>query len=311
MKIFVPGKTFLVGEYAVLVGGPALGLATKPYFEFDWLGDEADTDLNHEILLNEKYFHPDSPAGLLLHKYKHKMKFYFKDHYLEKGVMGGFGRSTAEYLTALTPLLLEKKKGFVEILKEYKELHHYHEVKPSGMDLAFQYFGSITLADQATNFYQNFDWNFANLDFLVVSTGQKVPTYRHLVDLDMKTLSDLPSLSDQVTRVFAENKEADFLGLMKEWTAKLEEKGLTHAHSVELKNKLQQHQNILLVKPCGALGADVLLVFFNREHGPEIAQYLQNENLLVTAGSDELSHGYASQMRNFGSEHVDRILSPV
>ena len=36
MKLAIPGKTFLVGEYAVLVGGKALGVATEPYFEADF-----------------------------------------------------------------------------------------------------------------------------------------------------------------------------------------------------------------------------------------------------------------------------------
>ena len=56
MKFFIPGKTFLVGEYAVLLGGAALGLATKPYFELtETEADEAADE-----------FHPDSPAGRYL-----------------------------------------------------------------------------------------------------------------------------------------------------------------------------------------------------------------------------------------------------
>ncbi len=53
MKFFIPGKTFLVGEYAVLLGGAALGLATKPYFEL--------TEADDEKRGND--FHSDSPAG--------------------------------------------------------------------------------------------------------------------------------------------------------------------------------------------------------------------------------------------------------
>ncbi|HEV2614086.1 MAG TPA: hypothetical protein VGV92_05200 [Gammaproteobacteria bacterium] len=35
MKILCPSKTFLIGEYAVLSGGPAILLATPPYFSWD------------------------------------------------------------------------------------------------------------------------------------------------------------------------------------------------------------------------------------------------------------------------------------
>ena len=79
MKFFVPGKTFLVGEYAVLLGGASLGLATKPYFEFDYLQDVADADLDLKRLKTEKSFHPDSPAGMLVKKHNLKLKFYFKN----------------------------------------------------------------------------------------------------------------------------------------------------------------------------------------------------------------------------------------
>ena len=311
MKFFVPGKTFLVGEYAVLLGGASLGLATKPYFEFDYLQDVADADLDLKRLKTEKSFHPDSPAGMLVKKHNLKLKFYFKNHYLEQGVLGGFGASTAEYLIALTPLLLNCKKSFFDILNEYKDLHVAQNVKPSGNDLAFQYFGQVTLADSALNFYQNFDWIFTNLDFCVISTGQKVPTHQHLADLDLTRLQDLPALSHQITKVYAENKPDDFIGLMREWCDKLEEKNLTHLHSLHLRKQLEKNENILLVKPCGALGADVMLVFFKRRDGEAVLQYLNEQKIQVMAGSDELSHGFVSQIRNLGSDYVVRSLSPV
>lgn len=311
MKFFVPGKTFLVGEYAVLLGGASLGLATKPYFEFDYLEDVAESDLDLKRLKTEKSFHPDSPAGMLVRKHKLKFNFYYKNHYLEQGVLGGFGASTAEYLIALTPILLKQKKGFFDILNEYKELHAYQAVKPSGNDLAFQYFGQVTLADSALNFYQNFDWNFASLDFSVISTGQKVPTHEHLADLDLNRLKDLPALSQQITKVYAENRPDDFIALMREWCDKLEEKNLTHLHSLHLRKQLEKNENILLAKPCGALGADVMLVFYKRRDSLEVIKYLEEQPVQIMAGSDELSHGFATQIRNLGSEHVVRSLSPV
>lgn len=311
MKFFVPGKTFLVGEYAVLLGGPSLGLATKPYFEFDYLDDIAESDLDTTRLKTEKSFHPDSPAGMLVRKHNLKLNFYYKNHYLEQDVLGGFGASTAEYLIALTPLLLQKKMSFFDILKEYKELHAGHAVKPSGNDLAFQYFGQLTLADSALNFYQNFDWNFSSLDFYILATGQKVPTHEHLASLDLNRIQDLPALSNQITKVYAENKADDFMALMREWCDKLEEKNLTHLHSLHLRQQLEKNENILLAKPCGALGADVMLVFFKRQHGQEVLRYLEELPVQIMAGSDELSHGFATQMRNLGSEHVVRSLSPV
>ena len=226
MKINVPGKTFLVGEYAVLAGGSALGLATQPCFEISYGGD------------NAVGFHPESPAGR-----------YLQDHPTFSITMtdpypGGFGRSTAEYLAALGPRLHKAPVGFSTLLNEYKKLS-----SGSGIDLAFQYFGKVCLADQATSFYQTFDWHFDNLDFLIVSTGLKVATHEHIKNLDVTKLTPLVPLADHITRLYAQKNEAEFLYQMQQWCVSLKSLGLTHPNSLSLIDTLNQ-PNIKLVKPC-------------------------------------------------------------
>ncbi len=311
MKFFVPGKTFLVGEYAVLLDGPALGIATKPYFDFDILTDINEVDIDINRILTEKNFHIDSPVGLWTLKNNKKFNIYFNDAYQSKGVQGGFGRSTAEYFAAITSDLMKYKKSFFDIRKEYQDLHQKSTVKPSGIDLAFQYFGSITLADPKINFYQTFDWNFKNLDFFIISTGLKIATHEHLAEINLKQLHGLPELSHSITQVFAENKQLEFIESMGEWCQKLEEKGLTHLHTLHLKQQLEKNKDILLAKPCGALGADVMIVFFEAEKYNAVLSQLQIEKLIILAGSDDLATGFGSQIKNYGVEYVDRSLSPI
>ena len=281
MKINVPGKTFLVGEYAVLAGGPALGLATKPCFEISYGGDNAIS------------FHPESPAGRYLQDHP-TFSISMTDPY----DIGGFGRSTAEYLAVLGPKLYKTPVGFSTLLQEYKSVS-----SGSGIDLAFQYFGKVCLADQAIGFYQTFDWQFTQLDFVIVSTGMKIPTHEHLKNLDKTALQPLVPLADHLTRLFSQGNEAEFLYQLRLWCEQLKSLKLTHSNSLELVVALTQAP-IQLVKPCGALGADVLLVFFNVEDKPAVLDLLAKKNLKVQAGSPDLSEGVAAQLKRHRGQNV-------
>lgn len=279
MKLEVPGKTFLVGEYSVLLGGASLGLATKPCFEIGFGSDYNQND--------SASFHPESPAGLYLKKHSRSLTVSIKDPYSQ----GGFGRSTAEYWAAVVPDLIKTNKNFYEIFDEYKSLH-----RGSGIDLAFQYFGNVCLADPLLHFYQTFNWHFENLDFYILSTGFKVPTHEHLKTLDLKSLHELPALSNRITQIYAENKEFEFLSLMKQWCALLEKHQLTHPNSLAMKTQLESFESIKLAKPCGALGADVIIVFFAKTHKLSVKNYLVENNFKIQAHSSDLVSGVISQI---------------
>ncbi|MCC2678154.1 MAG: hypothetical protein K0R29_730 [Pseudobdellovibrio sp.] len=288
----IPGKTFLVGEYAVLLGGPALGLATAPCFEFTVAGSNAVT------------FHPESPAGKYLAKHESLSAVSFSDPYSAAGIRGGFGRSTAEYLAAITPDLLEKKSGVYDILKEYKGLHADQKVRPSGIDLVFQYLGGVILADQQLQMFQNFEWNFLNLDFALIYSGIKVPTHDHLATIDLEQLNELPSLASQICNLYAANNENEFLYLITQWSELLKAKKLTHPHSLEIRTLLESTGVIKHVKPCGALGADVLIAFFDRADKKQVQQMLAEKKYHYVAGSGDLAAGLASQLRPYWSQNV-------
>ena len=291
MKINVPSKTFLVGEYSVLLGGASLGLATKPCFQLTLNeGAASETD-------SLPSFHPLSPAGLYFKKHNKSNTILIEDPHAGSG---GFGRSSAEYFAAILPDVLnslsdstENTLSFHKILAEYKSLH-----SGSGMDLAFQYFGQICLAEPSLRLYQTFDWHFQNLDFYIISTHFKVNTHDHLNKLNLDTLRDLPPLSDKITRVFAENKEFEFLSLMKEWCRVLESHQLTHPNSIIMRMQLEAFESIKLAKPCGALGADVILVFFAKSHKESVKNFLAQNNFRIQAHSSDLVEGVLSQIKN-------------
>ena len=127
----MPGKTFLVGEYSVLLGGAALGLATKPYFEFNF-----QTEFNS---FPPFQIHAESPAGLYLRAHEANqdvMQVGFLNPYFSQGVRGGFGQSTAEYLAVYGHLNQDKTLGsFDQLREEYRSLHRHQKNPPSPQSL--------------------------------------------------------------------------------------------------------------------------------------------------------------------------------
>lgn len=292
MTLEIPGKTFLVGEYAVLSNGPALGLATAPCFT---LRESPVPTVPH----------PESPAGRYLARHGCAPRFELQDPYT-----GGFGRSTAEFWAAVQTRFAgcetqgePKFAGcetrlwdaadtfsFPEILGEYRELH-----AGSGVDLAIQYFGRVCEAGPENGRFAAYDWHFPELEFFVVSTGYKAATHEHLATLDPACLRGLPALSAQVITAYHGGDSRAFLESLETWAQTLAERDLTLDRSRELKKSLESHADIKLAKPCGALGADVILVFCERERGARVREFLSGRGpLKVVASSADLHAGLAA-----------------
>ena len=59
--ISFPSKTFLIGEYAVMEGAPAILVNTQPRFKFH---------IQHPVKKKSHPFHKNSPAGLFIEENK-------------------------------------------------------------------------------------------------------------------------------------------------------------------------------------------------------------------------------------------------
>ena len=192
MKISIPGKIFVLGEYAALAGLPSVVAAMGPRFVFDCVdfnGTKVDqfSQVNFEI-------HPDSPAGRLLSFAKgqgisFEQSIEFSDPY---GGKGGFGASTAQFVTVYC-LLAEKaglKRGWKNVWELYREVLKSERVPPSGADLVAQCQGGTSLFSFAGSPEMPV-WeglSLADSNLLVFSatdqSGRKVPTHDHLKSLE-------------------------------------------------------------------------------------------------------------------------------
>lgn len=280
MKYFVPSKTFLTGEYSVLVGGSALGLATSPQFEISYL--------NHPTTFQ---FHEDSPAGLYLKNKKKSVNVHLHDPYAVRGVQGGFGKSTAEYFSVLIPDLIGKKKTAEQIREDYVSMFTKEKVRPSGVDLVIQYLGEVAYVNPSEHEYRSLSWKFEDLNFLTISTGLKIKTHEHLEKLNLGDLNDLPQYSNQVIDAYLNKTSSDFVTAMKSWVQILQKRGLTAPASREMKEALEKIQGVQLAKPCGALGADVILVFCEQSRFSKVQAEVRKQKFKIQASRDDLTEG--------------------
>jgi mevalonate kinase len=129
----VPGKVFLLGEYAVLSGHPALVAAIPPRFRAGAVPVE---------------YLPSSPAGRLLLAAGQERGLSTEDPHRGRG---GFGASTAEF--ALVYRELASTMGWAlsgeAVWRKYRELHAALPLLPSGADLFTQWSGGVVRFDPA------------------------------------------------------------------------------------------------------------------------------------------------------------------
>lgn len=272
----VPGKTFLVGEYAVLSGGACLGLGTNPSFSI-------------ELNFARQTFHPDSPAGLYLRKNNlPNFSHVFNNPY---GV-GGFGASTAEFIFSYFSNPQASKK-LEDIFTTYLGLYSDRkEQKPSGADLVTQLIGGLSHIDLSGPVpkVERLSWNFKDLDFLIYSTGLKVKTHEHLSHLDRQICEGLVKPCEEVIAAFKTNDSANFKSALAGWSKKLEQLGLTAAEVLELKTRLESHIPGILVKPCGALGSDVIVILVAKEQKQSVLSQIEALNLKGLTSQADSSH---------------------
>ncbi|MGE0634498.1 MAG: hypothetical protein AB7O96_18930, partial [Pseudobdellovibrionaceae bacterium] len=213
---------------------------------------------------------------------------------------GGFGASTAQFamLYALKTwkdtILLEPERqlDLRELLEDYKKQAWSGEgLPPSGADLVAQVRGGLTYFEKNKSKLKSWSWPFSKLDFAVVPTGFKMPTHEHLRRL---SANHFASLEGPVYSAVESLKSADqesFVRAIRAFRAELRKLELTATSTESLLKDLEKVPEVLAAKGCGAMGADVLMVFFEKDHRYKVLECLRGKNLYPVATSESLSDG--------------------
>ena len=244
MRIQVPGKIFITGEYAALKGLPALTVAVDPVFEFK-------RDATAPAV-----FHPDSPAGLV----NPYIRGQFHDPF--KGI-GGMGRSTAEFIAAAVESVNIQKAW--DLWRSYREVVARVQNTPSGVDLLTQMTGGYCVTATRAQTLEKVEWGFQDLDWVAFITGNKVKTHEHLskkLELDWQVVGDL---SAQIIASFKKADAQAFAQDLLTWREFLKENQLEVPETTELVDLFLDVPGVVAAKGCGALGSDVIFVLFEKD----------------------------------------------
>jgi len=280
-KFELPAKTFLLGEYLALSGGPAILYLTPPPFT---LRESKEKNI-------EDIFHPESPAGKYALKAKNldAVGLEWINPYAARG---GFGASSAEF----AGLFLWENAALIGEVNNtelawrardtYLSLHKHLKTPPSGLDVAAQVYGA--LADPFSTMLLFLDANGKNILELpkpttqkarieLLHTGNKLATHEHLASVNKR----IPV--DEARGIVLEAKEhlntgdvTSLIGAMEDYQALLQSAGLTAPHTIELLHALQSNPHVLTAKGCGALGSDVIACF-QSPHAPHMPQAIFSE----------------------------------
>ena len=274
----IPAKTFLVGEYVATRGGPALLLTTTPAFELSLTPQPGVSGV-----------HPDAPAAHFWQRAPRGSGLLWHDPY--QG-LGGLGASSAQYLGAYAAAgYLEQQPLCARaLLAQYLADNGNHDgVAPSGYDVLAQTLHGMVYLHKQQAECSTFTWPWADLAFILVHTGKKLATHHHLAQLRLPTdLHPLAELVDMARQAVLQADSTGILAVVNRYHNALMALNLVAPHSVELMSAWRDWSDILAMKGCGALGADVLLLLLRPARVAAVCTSLRAQGLVVLATHADL-----------------------
>lgn len=284
MKWRIPAKSFLVGEYAAVAGGSAIVLTTAPCFELAIVNDS----LMHGI-------HPESPAGQWwLHHRIPMQGLLWRDPYEGKG---GLGASSAQFIGAYLASchLLHIKPNLEALLDAYYQFAWKGEgLRPSGYDVLSQVQNRCVYINRQNNSMETYNWVFEEVAFLLLHSGQKLATHYHLQQMTLPdSINELSAITEQARRAFEQANPHALVEAVNNYQQTLINCNLVAPHSLQHIQSFRRQEDILAVKGCGALGADVLLLIVPKHVLKSKVSCLIAEGWTILASSDDLYTGRA------------------
>jgi mevalonate kinase len=284
-QITTPSKTFLLGEYVALIGGPAIILTTEPRFELI-----ATTSHTPDV----EGIHEKSPAGKWIQQNSDCYQPYhiqFIDPY--RG-LGGFGASSAQFvmLVALKNHLQSSPLNDFDLLNDYEKFAWNGEgIAPSGADLIAQLHGEICFFHKSKKEIKTFSWPFKDIGYCLIHTGNKLATHIHLKQLTNFNGAELERITFSGLASMEKNDSESFIKAIGNYAITLQLQGLIAEQTQDILKQLACCPEILIAKGCGALGADVILTIFNRQKQNEVVLWLKEKNFNVIVYGYEVAKG--------------------
>jgi mevalonate kinase len=294
-----PGKVFILGEYACLVGHKALVSRTEKLFTLSVYPRSSSVSGNDP----DYPFHPDSPAGRLLSlkcKKAVEWQFLWNDPFPQ---LLGVGSSSAQFVLVSRVVGLicgesigeakEAKLDSSNLVRTFRELTAQSgRVSPSGIDVLAQDFGMTgVFSFDGVDAYceavapQPFD---GQARFVLAYTGAKVRTHEHLKDLyelgfpDKFTtmLASLRGLTQEGISAWAGGNAWHFGDVMNRFQRVLSQAGLASPVFSKKVSEISKWGGVLGCKGAGSQGGDCILVLCEERVFSELMERLERERLI-------------------------------
>ncbi len=269
----IAGKVFVLGEYAVLGGLPALVAGVAPRFSGSL----------REAMDEGPYWHADSPVGRLLRWAREHCGVRFSFHFEDPYHSGGFGASTAQFAIAYAAgaVRLGLSCDWRTAWQFYRKLTGADETTPSGADLVAQLRGGVTLFNPVSlscaDIWDEFDWSRLLVFAPNAQPDRKVATHVHLKEFSLGSQEIdrtqlFSRLADPLKKGLTaiDRKSVYDLGAAMDWYADaLAENGLEARVTFEDRRALRAMPGVCGAKGAGAMQADVVLALMTPDADAE------------------------------------------
>ena len=291
IEISCPAKTFLIGEYAVLDGGPAIILNTKPRFTCQFKKNHKSNSIDIPSAIG---IPSESPAGQWIKKNPHDFHCVQMEWTHDPKLLGnGLGFSSAQFniVYAYSFIL---RDGHIDHLKPQEIWRSYRNLsfdgfKPSGADIITQWVGGLSIFEQNPLHVETLTSYLPDLECLVLKTGESFDTHKYLKEFEITDLSDLKQIAQSAITAIKQKKQDPFISAINEYRKTLINKGYVTTKSKELLKEIAKIKAIQAFKTCGAMGAETLVAFYNKSNDLEIREALSF--LDIVASGTDLTYG--------------------
>jgi hypothetical protein len=286
MRLSVPGKAFILGEYLALHTSQGLLAALSP--RFYWDPGVAQS------------FSSKSPVGRFFAQYG-----VFQGGITSQSRSLGNGSSSAEFILAYYAHLMSQNPVYspigrvwdiyVEFQNLWKDLQP-GEVRPSGLDVCSQVLGGLTYIDASAKYFKTLDKKvWPGLWVLRAPLHLKQATHKHLQELKLSQV-DFVKLEQLLTLGLQQLEGCDDRGFGKTLTdygEVLAKDGLEAENTTRVKESLGALPGVWGIKGSGAMQADMLIM----QTDPGLQEWGEDELMLQIQKLDltVLTKGYRSE----------------
>ena len=255
-----------------MFGGSALVLSTGPFFTL-----QCDVGSPNLVGINEL-----SPAGKLYKKHQRlfeNLSLTFTDPHNSSG---GFGASSAQFALLYKLILQLSNREFCikDFLQEYHSFAPNNGVLPSGADCVCQFLNHNIYFDSANCIAEKFEFNLPNIAFAIFKTNFKVITHEHLQTLQADfDISELQRYTQNVINGLKTMDETSVINGVNGFFQCLCEMNLVLQQTQETVSRLKRDNAILAAKGCGALGADTIIVLYEKRAKNHVISIANNLGL--------------------------------